>query len=239
MKNTFLAIIFTIITISSFAQNIEGIGDFKIGMTYEAHSNWLKENNIIVEEVATNFEAYSMQEIKKLQAYTLIYDESKPYDLPDDMNYVNGFKIIILNNYNPSDINIKKLKFTFKNNILIGLHTSFSEELELAFNAKYGMPKSKITKKLINCRFNFTGAINTKAEEIRSLSWRNDNIYAHGQDSFEYDSQCTMANIRLFEIYNKKEYLEYSIQNLRAQKDFKFKINNKKNENLKKTLDKL
>lgn len=239
MKKLIALISIFTIAFSSLAENIDGIGEFKIGMPLVAFDTWLKFADIRMIQVFHVNAIRSGNNDYDNWAYEPLLNNQIPESSPPDVTYDEWSRVIILKKYYRSGINFQNLKFTFRNGVLIGLNTDFSSEFELALIAKYGEPEIKTFNKNISCRFVLTGASDIKTEQTKEFIWRNDNIFARGYDSIYFDNQCRYQRNRFFDIYDNIQFSSYKRANNEAKKMYEDALKKKNIEQLKETLDDL
>jgi len=224
---------------SETTQKIEGLGVFKIGMTYDNFQAWLKGKNLVIGEVRGTEEYVRRSLSKTLVAFTPLPNEAEPSSSSEYTNYMPGHKMIRLNFHVVGDIKIHNIGLLFKNDILILIKAELSGRLEEALTAKYGDPVVDSKAKKIKCTYTYTGATQEKTEFTTVSTWRNDRIEASATALLFYDSKCELQSGGFLVIYNKSEYLDYSVLNKRAKKAYEAKLESEKKEELKKTLDNL
>ncbi len=164
MKRYLLLLALLFAACSAYAQNFEGVGEFRIGMTYNEFQLWLKANNIVLEKVRDGMEAYKKSTSGSLMAYIPLPNDARLYLSPSHVNYVSGHKSIVVTSYSPAGIRIAELDLLFKNDVLINIGATMSDQLEEALVAKYGEPQVKTESKTITCRFTYTGVTQDKSE---------------------------------------------------------------------------
>lgn len=225
--------------ISETDQGIAGLGELKLGMTFDDFQAWLKDRNITIGEVRDSTEEYSKKRSGSLVVYRPRHNDAEPYASPSDVNYVPNHDSIVVSTYSVGDIKIDDIYLLFKNDILIKIRTKLSDKLEVALTAKYGDPIVEIETKTITCTFTYTGATQEKSESTTYSTWRDDTIKAYGTTLYFYNSKCQLLGGKTLDIYNKNEYSDYSMMNWQAENEYEELIESRKRENLKKTLDKL
>ena len=236
MKKVLQAIIILFISLNLYAQTFEGIGDFRIGMSFSDFKVWANSKQLPIIQMNT-WQAVSLRGSSSgMWIYEPVHNMNKPENTPKDVNYVDGVTVLILNSYSVSDINIDRLKFTFLNDVLINIYSEFSNELEFALTAKYGNPRVESSSSSITCRSNFTGVSVTKSETMKRMYWRNDVIIAMGYDSSYYSNSCDLLKKRFLHISDEEKYLKYYRQNERGQITFAEDLKNKKMNELKNKL---
>lgn len=222
-----------------YAQSIEGLGDFKLGMSFSELESWLSTNSVNLEEVRDSMEALKRRRSSTPAAYEPIHNDVSPYLSPSNVNYVPDHKSVVITGYSVAGIQIKNVHLLFRKDKLIKLGAESSDRLFEAFSAKYGDPETKISRKTITCRFTYTGATQEKEELTKYATWRDDKIRAYQTDLYFYDSKCQLLAGKTLDIYVKASYDGYLSRNHAGEREYRDKASQENRQELKKSLDKL
>lgn len=238
----FRPIIITLVFVSAqpvYAQSVEGLGDFKLGMSFSELESWLNTNSLKLEEVRDSMDAFRRERSGTPVAYVPLPNDASPYSSPSNVNYVPDHKSVVITRYSPAGISIEGVHLLFRNDKLIKIGAKSSDRLFEALSAKYGDPAVKTESKTITCRFTYTGATQEKQELTKYATWRDDEIKAYQTELYFYDSKCQLLGGRTLDIYVKASFNEYLRRNHAGEREYRERANQEKRQELKKGLDKL
>ncbi|MGR6088830.1 MAG: hypothetical protein ACU4F9_11685 [Arcticibacter sp.] len=219
-------------------QSVQGIGIFKVNQfTKIDFISWLDSQNVKLEEITSSAIFFEMDNSLKVRAGSLKPNQTKKYDSPSQANYLKGFEVIYLNDYEVSGIAIDQVYLLFLNDTLAKITFDLTSEIEKALSAKYGEPVKDVKTKEIECVYSYTGAKNIKEEVNVKLSWRDNDFVAYGYRSTYYDAKCKPQVFSFFVCYDKAKAEEYSSRNRDAEKLFWSEKDKQSKDELKKKLD--
>jgi hypothetical protein len=217
----FLIIIFLLSTLQSNGQSFNGIGEIKLGKTFEQIQSALgvtvytinenknkvkefKKNKNVLEKIPSEFAMPNNPSIFKIDKINSSYNwpevsynaDAEKFDLQEvELYYLPRFKI--------ASTEAIHVYLTFKYNKLVSIEMYPTEDLMQAIKNKYKPTSQSITEDTISCTYVFTGA-STKHKTIHETAeWKGETNYCDYYYIDDYSSKCKpmlISRLRCYDI---------------------------------------
>lgn len=242
-----LVLLLTIGSPAAISQQISGLGEFKIGMTYGDFESWVKDNNYEIINITRS------NRLAKSTATRILYPLAEAPDyyttnlVPTghgktlEVSYLEEYKNPTVINYVINNIDIETVTLLFRHNTLIAIESYLSPELENALDTKYGVKKEQRTFKSVSCVYKFTGAhADTFSESTEHYVWPSEKgVLAKGYVRNFYSDKCQPYEKRELTIEKSGSLEKYNSANYKERTHLDLKDKAARTKAYNKTLDKL
>lgn len=185
------------------SHGMEGVGRFKINKTTLSFMSELAiEFNTTIQK-SSNILRMSQA---ALMDSSLVFEIVGPVEDPTETPFASicsDVRVFYIPTFTASDIKLEGIDLSFYKGILIEITTEYSDELNSAFEIKYGPPKLNFKENIKNCVFINSGGKTSHKGSTITRAWHNGNLRASSYMSKQYDNDCKPYFISFFSILDE------------------------------------
>lgn len=206
-----------------------GIGIFKLGMTYADVEKWAAINEIEISEKSTpEAEQYPRKTLreqlreqekrKKPIIFIEKTDKSQASKASYEANFLDGYRILVVEKYAPASIEMSDMRLLFKDNKLINISTQPNYDILEVLTIKYGKPTLSYRELETICTLPSINVKIRKKEKAFSNRWEDKELRASfSMHTNILESNCEEYHVITLSMEIKKDYDGYSSKNFEAR----------------------
>lgn len=201
---------FLILPFFSDAQDIPGLGDFKVGKTSITIIDSIKNANGFQIKQCLLPELGQMQvgyDQRTKTIFEILPNYVDPEQFTDkDALFLDNSKTYFFRSLQIAGIEVLDVKLIFYRDTLIKIRTFGGYQLTGALTAKYKLYKHAKWEKHILCEYKLTGRPIPKLEKFESWIWDGKQTYSKVEDGFYFDKKCEEQSSTEFILFDKKKF---------------------------------
>jgi len=245
LKKASASLIFLTLYSLAHGATPNGIGIFKLGMNYAEVEKWAATNEIEIGEKTippTNQHPSKtireqMREQEQRKKPTIFFektDKSQASKASYQANFLDGYRILVIENYAPASIEMSDIRLLFKDKKLVNISTQPTYDILDVLTIKYGKPTMSTRESEIICTLPSIGVKIIKKATTLSNRWEDKELRA----SFSVRTNISESNCKEYHVTDlsmeiKKDYDGY------FSKNFEARINAQEEESKRKSEEKL